>query len=168
MVLNYEDPGEGGIYEDFGWPKSSSNLVEGDELWGFMPFRGPARRSHYGVAYSWGRRGQGVTLSYEGLDPGAEYVLRISVGVHAERQDLPVKDLRLEQGLEINGRTISEAFEVPMGDVRHVEFPVPQDLTSEGRIVVKLVPKSELFPVTGLNELWLMRRDKMPWSAPRS
>ena len=166
MILGYEDPGEGGIYVNLGWPNSSSYLVSGDELWGFMPFRGPARMSHYGVAYSFGRAGERVSMLFEDLEPGADYVLRLSVGVHLEESELPARGVRLQEGLEVNGRALSEGFPVDVGDVGYHEFDVPGDLNPDGRLEVVLVPGSEVLPVTGLSEIWVMRGENVPWRAP--
>jgi len=165
MVLRYEDPGEGGYYESPGWPNESKHLVHGETLWGFMPFPGPARLSHYGLAYSWGKDGKGVTFLFDGLDPEAEYVVRISVGVHMEGGEMPVEGLKLEEGLTANGRVVSDGFPVPVGEIAFHEFDLPKSITAEGRVEISLVGKSEVFPVTGLCEIWLMRRDRMPWTA---
>ena len=53
---------------------------------------------------------------------------------------------------------------MPFGEVRVFEFPVPKSTTQEG--TAEVVPRSEpwAFPVVGLNAIWLMKRDKMPWS----
>lgn len=166
MILGYEDPGEGGIYVNLGWPGTSRYLVSGDELWGFMPFKGPARMSHYGVAYSFGRAGERVSMLFEDLEPGADYVLRLSVGVHMEESELPVEGVRLQEGLEVNGRTLSEGFPVTVGDMSYHEFDVAGDLNPDGRLEVVLVPGSEVLPVTGLSEIWVMRRENVPWRAP--
>jgi hypothetical protein len=166
MILNYDDPGEGGIYESLGWPNESKHITSGDELWGFMPFRGPARLSHYNLAYSFGRDGGRVSFVFDEVDPGADYVLRLSVGVHAEGVELPLEGVKLQEGLEVNGITVSEGFPVTMGDMSYHEFDLPREATSTGRLEIRLVPKSELFPVTGLAEIWLMRRENVPWRAP--
>ena len=164
MLLHYEDPGQGGFYDNPGWPNESEHLVYGEALWGFMPFPGPARLSHYSLVYSWGRDGRGVAFSYSGLDPDVQYVVRISAGVNLEGQELPVKGVELVEGLEVNGHTISEGFPVTLGGVGFHEFDLPRDITRGGELEISLVPKSKLMPVTGLCEIWLMRKENMPWT----
>ncbi len=165
MVMHYDDPGPGGFYDNVGWPSESEHLVHGEALWGFMPFPGPAKLSHYNLAYSMGRAGAGVTFAYDGLDPNVDYVIRLSVGVHLEGQQLP-EGMKLEQGLEADGQVISEGFPVPMGNVEFHDFTLPRELTQDGRVKITLTSKSPLMPVTGANEVWLMSKGEMPWKAP--
>jgi hypothetical protein len=53
-----------------------------------------------------------------------------------------------------------------MGDMSYHEFDIPREASETGRLEVGLVPKSEIFPVTGMAEIWLMRRENVPWRAP--
>lgn len=165
MVMHYDDPGPGGFYDNVGWPSESEHLVHGEALWGFMPFPGPAKLSHYNLAYSMGQAGAGVTFAYDGLDPDVDYVIRLAVGVHLEGQQLP-EGMKLEQGLEADGQVISEGFPVPMGNVGFYDFTLPRELTRDGRVKITLTSKSPFMPVTGANEAWLMHEDAMPWTAP--
>jgi len=163
MVLHYEDPGEGGFYDSLGWPSESGHLVHGESLWGFLPFQGPAKLSHYSLAYSWGRKGKGLTLRYDGLDPDADYVVRVSVGVHWEGREA-IGPARFEEGLSANGQVVCEAFPVPVGEIALHEFDLPRGAAKKGRLEIALTSRSKLMPVTGLCEIWLMRRDRMPWT----
>lgn len=54
---------------------------------------------------------------------------------------------------------------LPFGEVRVFEFPVRKSTTQEGKAKVVLRSEPGAFPVAGLNAIWLMKRDKMPWSA---
>ncbi|HQL62744.1 MAG TPA: hypothetical protein PLQ35_10660 [bacterium] len=163
-VLHYDDPGEGGFYDDVGWPNESEHLIYGEALWGFAPFPGPAKLSHYNLAYSFGRADRGVTFRYDGLDPEAEYVVRISVGLHVEEQVDMLPGAELEEGLIADGEVISEGFPIPKGDVQFREFDIPQKVTRDGTVEISLTGKSKTLPVTGLFEIWLMRKDRMPWT----
>ena len=163
MVLHYEDPGEGGFYDSLGWPSESAHLVHGESLWGFLPFQGPAMLSHYSLAYSWGRKGEGVTLRYDGLDPGADYVVRVSVGVHWEGREA-MGPAKLEQGLSANGQVVCEAFPVPISETVLHEFDLPRGIAKKGKLEIALTGRSRLMPVTGLCEIWVMRKDRMPWT----
>ncbi|MFH1744174.1 MAG: hypothetical protein ABIH23_34670 [bacterium] len=164
MVLNYEDPGEGGFYDNVGWPSEPEHLVHGETLWGFMPFPGPARRSHYNLAYTFGRGGRGVTFAYDNLDPDAEYVVRISVGVHRDEEEPSLEGVKLEEGLEADGVVISDGFHVSRGETTCHEFNIPHEVTKDGELKISLKSKSEFMPITALNEIWLMKKDKMPWT----
>lgn len=162
MLLHYEDPGPGGFYDDVGWPNESKHLTHGETLWAFMPFADPARHSHYNLAYTMG--GPGVTFDYDGLQPDVPYVVRVSVGAHFDEERPELKGAKLTEGMEADGQPISEGFEVPMGDTAFHEFDIPQSLTQDGKLHIALTSKPGLLPITGLYEIWLMQKDKMPWT----
>lgn len=162
MILHYEDPGEGGFYDDLGWPNDSPHLTHGQALWGFMPFNGPARYSHYNLAYTLGERG--VSFTYEGLEPAAEYVVRLSVGAHIPEENAAMlQGVQLEEGIKADGEVLSEGFAIPMNDVVFQEFDIPAAATQDGKLDLELTSKNAAMPITGAYEIWLMRKDKMVW-----
>ncbi len=165
MVLHYADPGPGGFYDDSGWPSEAPHLVHGETLWGFMPFAGPAKLSHYNLAFTMGSPDRGVVFAYDGLDPNAQYVVRLSVGARMEEGRPVLQGMKLSEGLNADGEVISEGFAVPLGETVLQEFDVPQSVTQDGKVEVSLVCKSTRLPVTGLYEVWLLRKDAMPWTA---
>ncbi len=165
MILHYDDPGPGGFYDDVGWPSESAHLVHGEALWGFMPFAGPAKYSHYNLAYAFGKDDPGVAFAYEGLDPNAEYVVRVCVGGHLDEEAPALKGIQLMEGLEADGEVISDGFSVPIGDTAFHEFDLPQKITQDGKLRISLTRKSDIIPVTALSEIWLMQKGKMTWTA---
>ncbi|MBI4558250.1 MAG: hypothetical protein HY706_11770 [Candidatus Hydrogenedentes bacterium] len=165
MVLHYAEPGPGGYYDDLGWPEKSEHLVFGDTLWGFMPFPGPAKLSHYNLAYTFGTPGRGVSFVYDGLSPKAQYVVRVSVGGHLDEEMSMLQGIKLAEGLEADGQVISDGFPIPMGDIALYEFDLPRAITKDGHVQISMVPKSDRLAITGLQEIWLMRKEKMPWTA---
>jgi hypothetical protein len=165
MITHYSDPGEGGIYDDLGWPNESRYLTRGEALWGFMPFPGPARHSQYNLAYTMGEK-EGVSLVFDGLDPAAQYVVRVSVGAHVEGDEASaLKGMTLSEGMEADGQVISDGFSIPMNEITFHEFDLPQSLTADGKVQISMTPKMPIFMITGVNEIWLMKKDKMPWTA---
>ncbi|MBI5094834.1 MAG: hypothetical protein HZB26_20645 [Candidatus Hydrogenedentes bacterium] len=163
MILHYDDPGEGGFYDDLGWPNESKHLTRGDALWGFRPLAGPARLSHYNLAYQFGGKEGGVAFSYDGLDPKAQYVARISVG--GKSVELEERDMKLSEGITADGVSLGAPFAVPTEQAGLFEFDIPQNLTGDGAVKIELTPGSDGLPITAAAEIWLMRRDKMPWTA---
>jgi hypothetical protein len=166
MVQHYQDPGEGGFYEDLGWPNDSPHLTRGNGLWGFRAFPGPARQSQYNLAYSFGNRG-GISLKFDGLDPKAQYVVRLSTGTHREKGDGSERlgNIELKEGLQFDGQVISEGFPIPRNEIAFQEFDVPQATTQDGQVEITLTSPSKTIPLTMAYEVWLMRKDKMPWTA---
>ena len=164
MVLRYDDPGCGGFYDSPGWPSVSEHLVEGETLWGFMPFPGPAKLSHYNLAYSFGKE-RGVRFRYRGLDPQADYVVRISVGVHVPREEASVSLSNLGQVIEVNGVQVSEELPIPVGEIKYFEYEIPREAVGDGEAEIALRSTSKALPIVGLCEIWLMKKQEMPWTA---
>jgi len=162
MILNYEDPGEGGFYERAGWPWGSQHLLEESDIVGFFPFTGPAKPGHYGMAYSWGRKDSHLTFVYGGLDPNAQYVLRMSTGFHCEGLE-KVMDPGTVQRLEVNGELIDGNVPLKLGEMRLLEFDLPRRLTKGGKATIVL-RVGDGFPMVGLSEIWLMNKEKMKWT----
>jgi hypothetical protein len=163
MILKYSDPGEGGYYDDLGWPNVSTHLVNGEALWGFRPIFGPAKLSHYNLAYAFAGKKGGVAFAYDGLDPKAQYVVRISVGGSAEERR--GAGLKLTESVTVDGTALGAPFEIPSGSVGLFEFDIPQNLTQDGKIRIELKSGSDVMPITAAAEIWLMKKDKMPWTA---
>ena len=165
MVLHYDDPGAGGFYDNLGWPNDPRHLTRGEWQWGFMPFPGPAKMSHYNLAYSM-LDPRGVTVEYQDLDPQVQYVVRISIGVHldkGEQADM-LGAIELKQGLLADGHVITDGFAIPRGDVTYQEFDLPRDMTHDGKLQITLTSSSNRLPITAAYEIWLMRKDRMPWT----
>ncbi len=163
MVVHYEEPGEGGFYERVGWPWKPVHLVEHENILGCFPFTGPARLHHYGMGYSWGGSDTYMVFRYDHLEPGAEYVIRISTGFHQDE----LKDVirgEMWQSLSVNGVRVGTEIPLPLGDIRLFEFPVPRTATKDGKAEIVLRSEAGAFPMAGLNAIWFMRRDQMPWS----
>jgi hypothetical protein len=163
MITRYEDPGEGGCYERVGWPWERTNLIEHQNIIGYFPFTGPARHHHYGTGYSWWRKDARMTFRYDGLDPEANYVVRVAVGFHCVfLKDFLKTDL--VQSLEVNGVVVGCDIPLPLGDVVLAEFEIPRGVIKDGEAEIVLRSGSEEFPLAGLCGIWLMRKDSMPWA----
>jgi hypothetical protein len=164
MVLHYADPGSGGFYDALGWPNDPQHLINGEWQWGFMPFAGPARHSHYSVAYTFFEP-RGVVLKYDKLDPAAQYVVRLANGMHRTEASRRLQGIELKEGIMANGKVISDGFAIPRGDVAYPEFELPHELTRGGTLEITLTGASKRLPLTAAHEVWLMRKDQMRWSS---
>jgi hypothetical protein len=157
MILHYGEPGEGGFYDDVGWPAESERLTRGETLWGFRPVFGPAKMSHYGLAYNFGAE-EGIQFEYEGLDPQVRYVVRVAAGARGGPERL-----ELTERLTADGAPIGEPFAVPSGSITFYECDVPEEATRDGRLRIGVLP-GEGMPASAVSEIWLMRKDGMPWT----
>lgn len=164
MVLRYEDPGEGGYYDDPGWPSDSAHLVQGHTLWAFRPLFGPARHSQYNLAYAYLGQTGGVAFAYDGLDPAAQYAVRISVGGPSEGGRMT--GIKITEYLAADGARLGDDFQLPADAPGLFEFDIPLEATGDGSVRISIEPGADsAFPVAAAAEIWLLRKDKMPWTA---
>ena len=154
-ILSWEDPGPGGFYDDLGHIGRQPHLVRGPG-WEKDPGYVESSQCEFSwMSYLDGRlswRDQAQTLyetplrlHYDGLDPDAQYVLRV---VYAGR-------FRATMTLEANGVQVHG----PLGQLNPIapqEFSIPRQATSSG--VLDLA----WHRVTGrgcqVAEVWLIKR----------
>ena len=105
-----------------------------------------------------------MTLTYDQLDPSARYVVRLSVRGRSRWRSDSSKAPQLEEGLEADGRVISDGFPVLTVDATFQEFDLPAETTQDGRVELSLTSKSRTRPFTAALEVWLMRKDRVPWT----
>jgi len=161
MISRYEDPGEGGYFERIGWPYDRIHLRERENILGYFPFTGPARVSEFSMGYSWQKEDAMMMLVYEDLDPGCEYVIRLSTGFHCEPLEENF-DYDPVQVLVVNGVVISDEVPHPIGKTALSEYVVPGEVNTDGRLEIELKTDYD-FPVVGLSAIWVMKRENMPW-----
>ena len=144
-ILNWDDPGEGGFYDDLGnpghqphlvrrasWEDDPGGLIRSSQELDFRRVKG-GRLSWRRQAQSlWGRP---IEMHYRGLDPGASYTLRLTYGGYRHRARLR---LDTAGGLEIH-----PPLELPAISTQF-EYPIPGEATEGGE----------------LNLIWSMVRDE--------
>jgi hypothetical protein len=150
-LLDREDPGPGGFYDNLGNPSRQPHFVPDGGLHqqGFWEIRpGPlAWKSH---ANSW--RGRPVRLRYSGLDTAAAYKVRV---VYGGEDVLPQQGIRLRA----NGVVVHPYLPKPM-PVRPVEFSIPREATRGGELVLEWdreEPPSGRLRGAQVSEVWLIR-----------
>ena len=161
MVMHYEDPGEGGFYEDPGWPNESPHLEQGFTLWTFGPPFGPSRLSAYSCANTARGSDGGLVFVYDRLDPNSEYVVRFSTGRKPESGSEP-RGRDATQLVEADGHDLSGEVPISQEGTNLYEFDIPRELTHDGQVRISFVGKSGSASV---NDIWLLRKDKMSWTA---
>jgi len=163
MVLRYEDSGQHGLYERVGWPWGSAHLLpEGMPILGFFPFKGPARLSNFGFAYSWGQDRPRLVFRFQGLDAGKDHVIRISTGFHCDDLSKVLRD-DPRQSIQANGRVLGETA-VPLGRIDLQEFRLPGEVVCDGTLTVTVESTGGPFPMAGLSEIWIVPEDQLAWT----
>jgi len=139
-IVNWSDPGPGGFYDDLGNSARQPHLVRGpgfesdpaffkSALVGFGIRRWNKFMSY---PYTWWRHAESLhdaplKLKYDDLDGSATYKLRVSYA-----GDMPNVKIRLtaDDKIEIHP-------EIEKGTpVRLMEFPIPREATSDGRLTL--------------------------------
>jgi hypothetical protein len=159
-ILNWEDPGPGGFYDDLGNPARQPHLVRGKDyatdpaflespLTGFS-YRAESRSSWWTHAESLNEAP--LRMRYQGLDRSARYRIRVVYG-----GDSPNVKIRLvaNGSLEIHPLIAKPSRVVP------VEFDLPQEATQGGELNLSWFRE----PGLGGNgrgcqvsEVWLIRK----------
>ena len=159
-ILNWEDPGPGGFYDDLGNLERQPHLVRGKDyatdpaflespLTGFS-YRPDSRSSWWNQAES--LNNAPLRMRYEGLDRAAQYKIRVVYG-----GDSPNVKIRLIA----NGSIEIHPLIVKPSPVAPVEFDIPKEATQNGELNLSWFRE----PALGGNgrgcqvsEVWLMRK----------
>jgi hypothetical protein len=141
MITHYEDPGEGGFYDDAGTLDRCPNIVHGYPYDFGQPFvsdmlsegnRPSQRTMHYTQDED-----QGVTLHYRGLDSGASYRIRFTL-VRPWYQDR--YSSRMNQRTETiyaGDCVLARDFEVPERMSDFFTFEIPAAAIHNGELVIR-------------------------------
>jgi len=180
MITDYENPGEGGFYDDAGTLEGCPNIVRGypydfgqpfvpDMLW--EANRPSQRTMHYTQDED-----LGVALHYRGLDPNSSYRIRLTLArpwyqdryrarMNQKSETIYAGDSVLVRDLEVPERMSDHfTFDIPPGAIRNgeliVRFEKAADVARGPRI------EREIWRNTGgwgtiLSEAWLMKRRKV-------
>jgi hypothetical protein len=119
-VLNWTDPGRGGFYDDLGDLTRQPHLAHGEAS---LEYRPKWRKSWWTYAESLYE--EAVRMHYAGLDPAAQYRIRVVYG-----GDSPGRKIRLEAG---GGIEIHPLMRKPQ-PVRPIEFDIPRAATAKGML----------------------------------
>jgi hypothetical protein len=170
-IVRYEDPGPGGFYDDAGDPDRSPHLANG---WTFSDndVSDSNRWSQRTMAYTRDEK-QGVTFTYDHLDPGAGYRVRFTfvrpryLPRYAERQR------QKTQSIYANDTLLAKDVELPEWESQFFEYDIPREATRGGRLQIRLEKSAgvgegkasqiEVWRNTGgwgtlVSEVWLMKQ----------
>ena len=157
QIVRYEDPGDGGFYDDAGAPGRQPHQVKG-ESYGAREWMDPANRdSQNTIAYSFDG-GKGVVFRYTGLDPKAQYRVRLTmVAPRIPRSELPSGAIRRTQNVVADGEYLAKDVEIPEYTARQFEYDIPQAATGDGELELWL-EKGTGGMATVVSEVWLMKK----------
>ncbi len=153
LVVNYENPGEGGFYDDAGNRDRQPHLKKGRSYSRASRWMDPSNRpSQNTIAYSFDD-GKGVTFEYDGLDPKASYKIRLTL-VSPRRRG--AEQVPRTQHVLADGQYLAKDVEVPLYTAEQFEFDVPKKLTKDGKLEVWFEKGSDGMATT-VSEIWLIK-----------
>ena len=141
MIIDYENPGEGGFYDNLGTANDAPNLIFGYPYDHGQPYvsqmlseeNRPSQRSMHFTQ----DEDQGVTLSYKDLDPNASYSIRFTLvrpWYQARYSD------RMNQKSEIiyaDDKVLTESVELPLQISDFFTFDIPSTVTEDGELTIR-------------------------------
>jgi hypothetical protein len=141
MIVAYEDPGEGGFYDNLGTFNPAPNVVFGYPYDHGQPYvqgmlaegNRPSQRSmHYTQ-----NEEQGVTLHYRGLDPNATYRIRFTLvrpwfqSRYADRMNQHSESIYADDVLLVR------ELDVPYKMSDFFTFDIPKETTQDGEVLIR-------------------------------
>ena len=138
-IVNWENPGPGGFYDDLGNPMAQPHLVAGTSYEDDPAFlRAPHMAASLGGAplrissqtYAESRDEHPLEMHYRGLDPAAHYRLRVVYGIGA----MGSRDNPMTLRLVANGRHEIHGMRPKDPAARPMEFGMPAEATRDGQI----------------------------------
>ncbi|MCC6155160.1 MAG: hypothetical protein IT367_15440 [Candidatus Hydrogenedentes bacterium] len=177
MIVAYEDPGEGGFYDDCGTLNDCPNVVNGYPYDHGQPYvpgmlfeknRMSQRTMHFTQ-----NEQQGVTLHYRGLDPNAAYKIRFTLVRPWYQERYAERMNQKSQSIYADEQVLAKDVELPLQMSDFFTYDVPRETTKDGELVVRFEKAADVavgdrvtveqWRNTGgwgtlLSEAWLMKK----------
>jgi hypothetical protein len=171
QVVFYEDPGEGGYYDDAGDPRRAPHLTFG---WPFSDggISGANRPSQRRLAFTTDEQ-QGVTFEYDDLDPTAHYRVRFTLVRPRYLPRFGVRQKQTSQSIYADDALLVKDLELPQYMCDFFEYDIPKTTTADGKLTIMFKkadgvgeephPEITVWRNTGgwgtlVSEVWLMKR----------
>lgn len=177
MIAAYEDPGEGGHYDNFGTANHAPNLVFGypyDHGQPYVPeMLDTANRPSQRAMHFTQDEDQGVTIEYRDLDPEAAYRIRFTFVRPWYQERYAFRMNQTKQSIFANGTLLAKDVELPLRMSDFFTYDIPQELTQSGTLIIQLEKHPETAQGdrvtveqwrncggwgTLVSEAWLMKR----------
>lgn len=182
MIAHYEDPGEGGFYDDCGTFAPAPNQIAGYPYDHGQPFvpemlseaNLPSQKS---MAFTQDEA-EGVAFEYRDLDPDAEYQIRFTLMRPWYQERYAMRMNQKRQSIFADGIPLAEEVELPERVSEFFTYDIPAEAVRDGRLTIRLKKgagvaegprvEREMWRNSGgwgtiVSEVWLMRKDKLPW-----
>ncbi len=175
VLAHWEHPGPGSYYDDIGDLAKSPHMVRGPELNTdpLIPVRGTStpgfvwdQGGYSRLRLSWQGGMRPGQMIYENIDPNGQYVIRLNgrgeVSLYVNQKKVePASDTKKPSPVR-ETQPAAAPGPRPRFSPQFTEFPIPQELLKDRKIVVDWSNPSEpLKPVTRfgpfVTEIWLLK-----------
>lgn len=176
MVVDYENPGEGGFYDNLGTFNPAPHVVFGYPYDHGQPYvaqmlsegNRPGQRSMHFTQ----NEDQGVTLFYDGLDPKAHYRIRFTFVRPWYQERYAFRMNQKSQSIWADDVLLAKELELPLQMSDFFTFDIPPETTKDGELTIRLeraadVARGDRVTVeqwrnsggwgTIVSEVWLMK-----------
>jgi hypothetical protein len=179
MIVHYDDPGEGGFYDNLGTFNHAPNLVFGYPYDHGQPYVSemlseanlPSQRSMHFTQ----DEEQGVTLHYRDLDPETRYRIRFTFVRPWYQERYAFRMNQKSQTIWADDVVLAHDLELPLQRSDFFSFDIPAALTRDGELEIRLerahdVARGDRVSIeqwrnsggwgTLVSEVWLMKRQE--------
>jgi hypothetical protein len=179
MIVDYENPGEEGFYDNLGTFNTAPNVVNGYPYDHGQPYVGkmlwesnrPSQRSMHFTQ----DEDQGVTLHYRNLDPIAPYRIRFTFVRPWYQERYAFRMNQKRQSIYADDIILADHLELPLQMSDFFTFDIPQSATADGELIIRLerasdVARGDRVTIeqwrnsggwgTLVSEVWLMKKEE--------
>ncbi|MEQ8882912.1 MAG: hypothetical protein RLQ12_24945 [Cyclobacteriaceae bacterium] len=141
MIIDYENPGEGGFYDNLGTANHAPNVVTGYPYDHGQPYVSemlseenlPSQRSMHFTQ----DEDQGVTLHYKGLDPKAKYSLRLTLVRPWFQERYAMRMNQKSQSIYADDHLLARNVELPLQVSDFFTYKIPASVTKDGELIIR-------------------------------
>ncbi len=141
MIADYENPGEGGFYDNFGTFNPAPHVEYGYPYDHGQPYvqemlsesNRPSQRSMH---YTQDEK-QGVTLHYQNLDPKAKYKIRFTLVRPWYQERYAMRMNQHSETIYADDKLLAKNLELPLQMSDFFTFDIPAETTSDGELVIR-------------------------------
>ncbi len=141
MIIDYENPGEGGFYDNLGTSNLAPNVVFGYPYDHGQPYvpemlseeNTPSQRSMHFTQ----DEDQGVTLHYKGLDSTANYKIRLTLVRPWYQERYKMRMNQTSESIYADDELLVEDLELPLQTSDIFTFSIPQTVIVDGELEIR-------------------------------
>lgn len=148
MIVDYENPGVGGQYDNLGTANHAPNVIFGYPYDHGQPYvqqmlsegNRPSQRSMHFTQ----DEKQGVTLHYRDLDPSARYKVRFTLVRPWYQERYAMRMNQKSESVFADDILLAENIELPLQMSDFFTFSIPRNTTKDGELIIRFEKSPEV------------------------